>query len=73
MIHEECVLVEMRDGVRMAVEIWRPAEGSAAVPGLVFRTPYGRQNNDFTGYVEQGFCCLVADARGTGASEGDYD
>ena len=71
MIREQCVLVPMRDGVRAACEIWRP-DGDGPFPGLVFRTPYGR-GNDLSGYVEHGFACLIADGRGTGASEGTYD
>lgn len=71
MIREQCVLVSMRDGVRLACEIWRP-DGDGPHPGLVLRTPYGR-GNDLSGYVEQGFACLIADARATGASEGVYD
>ena len=70
-LREKCVLVPMRDGTLLACEIWRPTQAQSCA-GLVFRTPYGR-GNDLGAYVEAGFCAIIADARGTGASQGSYD
>lgn len=67
-----CLLVPMRDGVQLAIDLVRP-DGDGPWPGLVFRTPYGRGVDGLKPYAERGYLCLMADARGTGASEGDYD
>ena len=37
----ETVLVPMRDGIRLATDVYLPAEGSA-FPVVLERTPYGR-------------------------------
>src|ERR1700761_1806762 len=46
MILESGVMVRMRDGVRLATDIYRPAKGGKALPGafpvILERTPYGR-------------------------------
>ena len=46
MILESAVMVRMRDGVRLATDIYRPAKGGKALPGafpvILERTPYGR-------------------------------
>ena len=40
-IEERDVLIPMRDGVRLAADVWRP-DTDQPVPVLVSRTPYGR-------------------------------
>ena len=46
MILESDVKVRMRDGIRLATDIYRPAKGGKALPGafpvILERTPYGR-------------------------------
>jgi putative CocE/NonD family hydrolase len=46
MILDSGVMVRMRDGVRLATDIYRPAKGGKALPGtfpvILERTPYGR-------------------------------
>ena len=46
MILESGVMVRMRDGVRLATDVYRPAKGGKALPGkfpvILERTPYGR-------------------------------
>ena len=85
MIDEKDILVPMRDGVRIAVRVYRP-EGDARVPALFAASPY-RYDNDAlpatpiflwreTGpiewYVERGYAYVHADVRGSGFSEGEF-
>jgi putative CocE/NonD family hydrolase len=79
------VYVTMRDGVRIALRIYRP-EGEGSYPCLFAASPYQWQYDDLpdhaffpwkeTGpiqwYVEQGYAYVHADARGTGHSEGTF-
>ena len=85
MIQEKDVQITVRDGVKIAVRIYRP-EGSGKFPALFAVSPYRYDNNDMpatpvflwreTGpiewYVSQGYAYVHADVRGTGFSEGDY-
>jgi predicted acyl esterase len=86
MIEEKDLLVPVRDGIRMAVRIYRP-DGPGPFPALFAASPYRYDNNDLpaypmflwreTGpiewYVEQGYAYVHADVRGTGRSEGEFE
>jgi uncharacterized protein len=86
MIEEKDVLVPVRDGLKMAVRIYRP-DGAGPFPTLFATSPYRYDNNDLpaypmflwreTGpiewYVEQGYAYVHADVRGTGRSEGEFE
>lgn len=74
---ERDVMVAMRDGVRLAIDIYRPdAEGT--FPALVERTPYDKTRSSeiradaHTYFAERGYVFMVQDVRGRYASEGDY-
>jgi uncharacterized protein len=85
MIDEKDILIPMRDGVKIAVRVYRP-EGDAKVPALFAASPYRYDNDGLpaiplflwreTGpidwYVKQGYAYVHADVRGTGYSEGEY-
>ena len=45
-ISRETVLVPMRDGTRLATDVYRPPVGRA--PAIALRTPYGRATLDAT-------------------------
>ncbi len=82
------VMVPMRDGVRLATDIYRPAREGRAVDGrfptLLCRTPYGTsfRNPDATGYgcseeparsmARHGYVVLTQDVRGRFDSEGEF-
>jgi putative CocE/NonD family hydrolase len=68
---EICILIPMRDGVKLAANLFIP-DGELPLPGLMVRTPYGRSHTP-NAEVEYGYCMISVDARGTGASEGIYD
>jgi putative CocE/NonD family hydrolase len=74
-IHEQNVVVPMRDGVRLRADILRPSDGR--FPTLVYRTPYGKdaaltQYTTFTRAVGRGYAVVVQDVRGRYASEGEF-
>jgi putative CocE/NonD family hydrolase len=73
----ETTLVPMRDGVRLASDVYRPA--SHQVPTILLRTPYGRRvlwelttEVDPWQGVREGFAVVFQDVRGRGESEGPF-
>ncbi len=76
---ERDVDVEMRDGVALATDVYRPADAEGC-PTLVHRNPYDKSNAGSVGglvvnpldAVQEGFAVVVQDARGRFASEGEW-
>lgn len=73
------VMVSMRDGVRLATDVYRP-EGAAPLPVLVMRTPYDKEGAaagsdvfDILRAVQAGYAVVVQDVRGRYASEGAFN
>jgi uncharacterized protein len=69
------VMVPMRDGVRLATDIYLPsAEGQFAV--LLWRTPYSKQRPGAEPQAlrgaQSGFAVVIQDTRGRYASEGTF-
>lgn len=76
-VHVEAnVMVPMRDGVRLATDIYRPARNGRPVddrfPVILTRTPYNKAGNASTGkyYAARGYVFVAQDTRGRYASEG---
>jgi uncharacterized protein len=70
------VMAEMRDGVKLAGNLYKPA-GAGPFPCIVQRTPYGKDAMSASPagmkkYVDGGYAYLVQDVRGKGRSEGFY-
>lgn len=71
------VMVPMRDGVRMATDVYRPKDATGALPTILMRTPYNKSANP-TGdvsakfFASHGYAVAVQDVRGKFASEGQY-
>jgi uncharacterized protein len=70
------VLAEMRDGVKLAGNLYLPA-GNGPFPCIVQRTPYGKDAMFASPagakkYTDGGYAYLVQDVRGKGRSEGFY-
>ena len=69
-------MVPMRDGVRMATDVYLPARAGQAVAGgfptILTRTPYGKQGSDGLGnyYAARGYAVVAQDTRGRYGSEG---
>jgi uncharacterized protein len=73
------VMVPMRDGVRLATDIYLPDEkvakpASGRWPVLMMRTPYNRKPMSYykTAVGAAGYVLVVQDVRGTYASEGSF-
>lgn len=72
--------VAMRDGVRLATDVYLPALGGRALPGpfpvVLERTPYDRSRawHSITAryFARRGYVALVQDVRGRYASDGDF-
>nr|WP_053000354.1 CocE/NonD family hydrolase [Sphingomonas sp. Y57] len=70
-IRKETVLVAMRDGIRLATDLYFPPVLSA--PTIAIRTPYGRETfRDVSAFAEHGYVVAIQDVRGTGDSEPDH-
>src|ERR1700684_4212949 len=68
------VMVPMRDGVRLATDVYLPPRQPA--PAVVMRTPYERDQDAnvgaFMSLARRGFAVVAQDCRGTGGSEPDF-
>ncbi len=69
------LMIPMRDGVRLATDLYLP-EAEGRYPLVLMRTPYNKKGiegdpmYDYHRYVESGYVIAVQDVRGTLASEG---
>ncbi len=74
------VMVTMRDGVRLATDIYFPAIDAKIVTGtfpvILERTPYDKRRPDLVAngqyFAGRGYVCAVQDVRGRFASEGEW-
>jgi putative CocE/NonD family hydrolase len=77
---EHNAMVPVRDGVRLATDIYLPSTGSlpesGAFPALVERTPYAKDSARFVlparFFAQHGYVVLMQDVRGRGHSEGEW-
>ena len=73
-IRIETVMVPMRDGTRLATDVYLPPKLPA--PVVAMRGPYGRDGDPTAGLfltlARRGYAALSQDVRGTGGSEPDY-
>lgn len=73
-------MIPMRDGVRLATDIYRPARGGVPVPEklpvLLQRTPYDKTGTSIVAsaryFAARGYVVALQDVRGTYASEGVF-
>lgn len=72
-IRRETVWVTMRDGIRLATDLYLPPE--RFLPAVAARTPYGRASPKLAGALlsiaRHGYIAISQDCRGTGDSEPD--
>ena len=72
------ILVPMRDGVRLALDLYFPARDGIAVderlPTLLARTPYNKDGTaaEARWFAARGYAVVVNDVRGRYASEGAW-
>ncbi len=81
---ERKVMVPMRDGKRMATDVYRPKDSSKKYPAIFVRTPYNfnfwdvknggyRDMNAELTAVKRGYAYVEMNERGHFFSEGEYD
>ena len=76
--HQETVMVPMRDGVRLASDVYRPKEVEGPLPTVFWRTPYnfhqlrGSRLKLALESVERGYAFVVQNERGKFHSEGEW-
>ena len=70
------LMVPMRDGVRMATDLYLP-RGDGPHPCILGRTPYNKCNPGFSKLVgawnSRGWALVIQDVRGRGDSEGKFE
>ena len=77
---EQNVMAPMRDGVRLAADIYFPAVGGREAEGefpvILERTPYEkatpRQVSKAKYFARRGYVCVIQDVRGRFKSEGEF-
>lgn len=70
--HESKVFVPMRDGVKLAADIYRP-DAPGVFPVILQRTPYGREKAlEATYYAKRGYVFVAQDVRGKFDSQGNW-
>ena len=76
---EKDVMVPVRDGVKLATDIYLPAQGDKVIEGrfpvVLIRTPYGKTGMGASAskrYVPLGYAVVSQDTRGRGKSEGTW-
>ena len=83
-IIERKVMVPMRDGVRLATDIYRPKNATGKVPIIFVRTPYNfnywdvrngvpADMNTILTAIKRGYAYVIQNERGHFFSEGNYD
>jgi putative CocE/NonD family hydrolase len=75
------IMVPMRDGVRLATDVYR-TDGAPPAPVLLARTPYDKEQTvvrgagaafDIFRAVQAGYAVVIQDVRGRFASAGDFN
>ena len=66
------VMVPMRDGVKLATDVFQPAGSTDRLPVILTRTPYGKGGAKKQGeyYARHGYVFVAQDTRGRYGSEG---
>jgi uncharacterized protein len=74
----QSAMAPMRDGVRLATDVYLPATGGKPAEGkfpvLIERTPYNKASRKSTGefLARRGYIALIQDSRGRFGSEGQF-
>lgn len=69
-------MVPMRDGVRLAANIFVPLGGPGRFPVILERTPYGKASEaapNYQSFLDHGYAVMLQDVRGRYESEGSFD
>ncbi len=76
---ERKMMVPMRDGVRLATDVYRPKDTAGPLPMILHRTPYNfntlskRRLESIIAAVERGYAFIIQNERGKFFSEGEWE
>ena len=76
---EATVMVPMRDGVRLATDVYRPKDARGPLPTVLWKTPYNelgdnaRTKRRALEAVRRGYAYVVQNERGRFHSEGEFE
>src|SRR5437762_13812705 len=69
-------MVAMPDGVKLATDLYFPADLREPLPVILIRTPYNKNGESYVAgaprFAARGYVAAVQAARGRFESEGDY-
>lgn len=68
-------MVPMRDGIHLATDLYQSSTDTTALPTILIRTPYGRENAELDWFIQlltdvEQYNLVIQDTRGRFASEG---
>jgi predicted acyl esterase len=67
---KETSMVEMRDGIHLATDVYLPDQSSSTYSSVLVRTPYNKSYLNLGNWADLGWSGIVQDMRGRFASEG---
>ena len=76
---ESTVMMPMRDGVRLATDVYRPKDARGPLPTVIWKTPYNelgdnaRTKRRALEAVRRGYAYVVQNERGRFFSEGEFE
>ena len=76
---EKKMMVPMRDGVRLATDVYRPMDAEGPLPTIFVRTPYNfnksgeRRLKSLIEAMENGYAYVIQNERGKFFSEGEWE
>jgi hypothetical protein len=68
-------MMPMRDGVKLATDLYFPEGQEGRLPCILIRTPYKKESSELDGkfYASRGYAVAIQDVRGRYASEGVWE
>ncbi len=74
-VRKETAMIPMRDGVRLATDLYFPVAEGLKFPVILIRTPYKKDMDEINGkyYARRGYVAAIQDCRGRFASEGRWE
>lgn len=68
-------MISMRDGVKLATDLYFPRNAEGKLPVIFMRTPYKKDMMELKGeyYARRGYVTAIQDCRGRFASEGKWE
>jgi putative CocE/NonD family hydrolase len=69
---ERNIMVPMRDGVKLATDVWFPVGVQKKLPAILVRTPYKKDGHPTVRFALYGYIVVAQDVRGKFGSEGTF-